>query len=104
MSYLPFRDNPALADISEARQQLIALLADELEQAARQAMHDHEVCGCDRGREGWWKCPYGGDISRTTVDTEEIIGLLFAQGRFQVGGLSATASWNLMKDKAEWAR
>ncbi len=86
MGYLPFRDNPALGDITDQQRMQIGLLADSLELAARQSYHDNGYCYCEEGRNrGFWRCPNGAVFA--TVETEEILALLVAQGRLTQAGL-----------------
>jgi hypothetical protein len=77
MGYLPYRDNPELANISEAGQARLSMLDDDLTQASHQQQHE-DRCACTPGRAAYWKCIYGPLFP--SVSTEEVLALAFARG------------------------
>lgn len=78
MSYVPFRDNPELARISDRDSGRILQLVDDLEEVARQSDHNHGSCYCDQGSQDYRKCV--GGVRYPIVSSEEIVGLLMARG------------------------
>jgi hypothetical protein len=77
MGYVPFRDNRELKSVSEDDGSKLYLLADDLEQQARQEYH-RDVCHCDQGEVRFWECIYGAIFPLVSAD--EILGLAFARG------------------------
>jgi hypothetical protein len=89
MGYVPYRDNPELAGVSDEDQQKISLLADSLELTSQQHQHE-DRCACDPGRKKFWECIHGPLFPG--VDPDEMLALAFARGLLTLPGVGGGGS------------